>query len=52
MKKLDEAAQEHIESLETDNDHLRIENEALAAENLSLKAELIRYRQDREYCAA
>ena len=50
--KIDKVAQEHIEALETDNDHLRVENEELQKENVALRAELERMVKDRQYVAA
>ena len=46
----DEQTKEYVESLVTDNDHLRAENDALRKENDNLREELRRFQYDREYC--
>ncbi len=50
MKANDEAAQEHIEKLDTDNDHLRAEVEVLKQELLALKVQLQQRFADPNYC--
>ena len=50
MRANDEVTAEHIEEIESDNDHLRAEVEVLKQELLTLKIQLQQRFSDSDYC--